>query len=236
MSTRRAFPLWLAGGLLLAGCSGAGWSLDALSRREPLSLETVVAGLREALEVGTGNAVRAVSGRGGYWQNLAIRIPLPAELEKMAATLRGIGLGAKVEEFEKKMNEAAEEAAKQAAPVFVGAIRDMTFEDARRILDGGETAATDYFRRKTSDPLKGLYRPTVREQMEKVGVVKVYNELLKHYLKLPLMPKPKVDLDEYVTDRALAGLFDTVAGEERKIRRDPAARTTELLRKVFARQ
>ena len=236
MLTRRTFPRWLAGGLLLAGCSAADWSLDALNRREPLSLETIVAGLREALEVGTGNAVRAASRRGGYGQNPAIRIPMPTELEKMAATLRGVGLDAQVDAFEEKMNEAAEEAAKQATSVFVGAIRDMTFDDARQILNGGETAATDYFRRKTSEPLKGLYRPAVREQMEKVGLVKAYNDLLKHYLKLPLVPKPKLDLDEYVTDRARAGLFDTVAGEERKIRRDPAARTTELLRRVFARQ
>jgi hypothetical protein len=226
----------LSAALLLAGCSLGDFALDGVGRGEPLSLETVVAGLREALEVGTGSAVKTVSRRGGYFQNAAIRIPMPAELEKPAATLRGIGLGSQVDAFEAKMNEAAEEAAKQAAPVFVGAIRQMTFDDARKILDGGDTAATDYFRGKTTEPLKGLYRPKVRGEMEKVGAVKAYNEMMKDYLKLPLVPKPKLDLDEYVTDRALAGLFDTVAGEERKIRRDPAARTTELLRKVFAKQ
>jgi hypothetical protein len=217
-----------------AGCT-AGGLLDAAGLRGSgeLSLETVVAGLKEALRVGSGNAARSVSRADGYWKNPRIRIPMPPELQRVGSTLRGVGLGAKVDDFEKKMNEAAEKAAAEALPVFVDAVRDMTFEDARQILRGGGSAATDYFRRKTTAPLSAKYAPIVRRNTERVGAVRRYNELMERYRKIPLVPKPKFDLDEYVTRKALEGLFTVLAEEERKIRENPAARTTELLRKVF---
>lgn len=225
----------LAGVLCLWGCAPGGSLLDSWRGSSGLSLETVVAGLKEALRVGTGNTVARTSKEGGYWENIEIRIPMPAELERLGSTLRRIGLGGRVDAFERRMNEAAEHAAKEAAPVFIDAIKGMTFEDARGILRGSETAATDYFRAKTTGPLRKLYAPIVRRHMEKLGVVTLYNELLERYLQLPLAPRPRFSLEEYVVDRALAGLFRVLAGEERRIREDPAARTTELLRKVFGR-
>lgn len=223
-----------AGILLLAGCTGVSF-LDTL-KKEPLSLQTIIAGLKEALRVGTDNAVKRTGRKGGYWQNAEIRIPVPKELDRMTSTLRRIGLSKRVDAFEEKMNEAAEKAAEQAAPVFIDAIRQMTFDDAKKILRGRKSEATDYFQEKTTEPLKKLYAPIVRKQMEKVGAVKRYNELMARYRKIPLVPKPQLDLDEYITEKALEGLFKVIADEERKIRENPAARTTELLKKVFARQ
>jgi len=236
MSPRKMLPFLLAGALALAGCSGLADTLGGSWKGGRLSLETIVAGLREALRVGSGNAVQTTSKEGGYWKNAAIRIPMPAELEKLATTLRGLGMGGQVDAFERKMNEAAERAAAKAAPVFIDAIKEMTFEDARKILRGEKTAATDYFRVKTSARLKELYQPVVRKQMKKVGAVRLYNKLLGRYTKIPFVPKPQVSLDDYVTGKALEGLFTVVAEEERKIRENPAARTTELLRKVFGRR
>jgi hypothetical protein len=232
MDRRNSALALVAVALLAAGCTGASL-LEGFGKREELSLETVVAGLKEALRVGTGNAVKVTSRKDGYWGNAAIRIPMPPELETMASTLRSLGLGAKVQEFEKKMNEAAEKAAALAAPAFADALRDMTFDDARRILKGRGTEATDYFRARTTAPLTRAYAPIVREQTERVGAVREYNALVARYNKIPLVPKPKFDLDEYVTGKALEGLFTVLGEEERKIRENPAARTTELLRRVF---
>ncbi len=232
---KKKLPIILAGALVLAGCTGTDF-LDSIKKDKALSLQTIIAGLKEALRVGTDNAVKTTSKKGGYWNNAAIRIPMPPELEKVGSTLRTIGLGKRIDEFEAKMNEAAEKAAKQAAPVFIDAIKQMTFEDAKKILRGRDREATDYFQAKTTDPLTKLYAPIVRRQMEKVGAVRSYNELMARYRRIPLVPKPKFDLDEYVTAKALEGLFKVVGDEESNIRKNPAARTTELLRKVFARQ
>jgi len=218
------------------GCVTTESILGPLRGSEPLGLETVVAGLKEALRVGTRNAVRATSKDGGYWRNAEIRIPMPEKLERMGAALRRVGFGGRVDAFERRMNEAAERAAREATPIFVDAIKQMTFRDAKEILRGEKTAATDYFRDKTTDPLTGLYRPVVKKHMDALGVVELYNRLLARYLKIPLVPKPTVSLEEYITAKALAGLFHVVAEEEQKIRENPAARTTALLRKVFAGQ
>ena len=204
------------------GCVTTESILGPLRGSEPLGLETVVAGLKEALRVGTRNA--------------EIRIPMPEKLERMGAALRRVGFGGRVDAFERRMNEAAERAAREATPIFVDAIKQMTFRDAKEILRGEKTAATDYFRDKTTDPLTGLYRPVVKKHMDALGVVELYNRLLARYLKIPLVPKPTVSLEEYITAKALAGLFHVVAEEEQKIRENPAARTTALLRKVFAGQ
>lgn len=220
-------------GLLASGCSSDGGSLLDVFGKGALNTETIVAGLKQALEVGTNNAVKATSRTGGYWDNLAIRILMPEKLKSVASTLRKVGLGAQVDAFERKMNEAAESAAAHAAPIFVNAIKDMTFADAKGILSGGNTAATDYFRAKTSEGLTSLYLPIVKSKMRELGVMKAYDDLLARYLRLPLAPKPTVSIEQYVTDKGLAGLFNVLGKEERLIRENPAARTTELLRRVF---
>lgn len=199
----------------------------------PLDEPTVARALGEALRVGIGRAVRRVSVRDGYLANERIRIQLPKELEKMATTLRRIGFSRQVDELEVAMNRAAEEAAAEAVDVFVDAISSMSITDAWGILRGHETAATQFFRQRTEDVLSGRFRPIIEHKMGQVGLARQYDRLSSIYNALPLVSRPAVDLDAYLTHRALDGLFHELAEEERKIRRDPVARTTELLRRVF---
>lgn len=242
--SRHAFVamLLLVATLTLAGCEsvsngGLQQVLDTALGDGPLDEGTVAAGLKEALRVGTDRTVSVVSLRDGYLGNPLIRIPLPGELTKAAATLRGVGLGAPVDELETAMNRAAEQAAGEAAAVFVGAITRMTVADAFAILDGGDTAATDYFRGKTSAELTARFRPIVRTQLDDVGLARLYDRVVAAYDAIPLTQKPvATDLDAYVTDGALRGLFTVLGQEERKIRQDPLARTTALLEKVFGRK
>jgi hypothetical protein len=239
MTSRSWLGVAVAGLLVTTGCetlNRAAPIVGSLFTQQELTVETIVAGLKEALRVGTQNTVATTGRAGGYGPDTAIHIPLPPELTKLASTLRNVGLGQQVDLFEAKMNEAAEQAAAQAAPIFVDAITQMSFADAKGILQGGPTAATDYFRSKTSDRLTELYRPIVQQKLTEVGAVKVYQNLLGRYNQIPLVPKPQFTPDAYVTGKGIDGLFTVLAGEERKIRENPAARTTELLRTVFGRQ
>jgi hypothetical protein len=158
---------------------------------------------------------------------------MPAELTTVAATLRGIGLGGKVDEFELSMNRAAEQATGEAVGVFWSAIRSMSIADARSILDGPDNAATSYFRGRTGAELESRFRPIVDAKMQELGYLQAYDSLVDAYAALPLTTKPAFDPQGYVTGRALDGLFTILADEEQRIRDDPAARTTELLRQVF---
>jgi len=218
------------------GCAGGGGlgSFGGLAGGGT-SESTIVAGLKEALAVGTQNAVGITSRPGGYLDNPLIRIGLPGALDKLAKGLRAVGYGGQVDELELAMNRAAEQAAGEATDVFVGAIRQMTFSDALAILDGGDTAATQYFERTTRPELKSRFEPIVSEKMGQVGVVKSYDELLGRYSSIPFTQSPSLDIRSYVTDRALDGLFTVLGEQERKIRTDPAARTTALLKQVFGR-
>lgn len=224
--------------LLAPGCAGStGFSREladaalALARRGTADRET--AGLREALEVATGRAVARTSRDGGFRANDLIRIRLPEPLETPARLLRVAGFGAQVDELETAMNRAAERAAAGATPLFVDAVRGLTFADARRIIGGGGTAATDYFRERTGDRLAARFRPEVQDAMRQVGLYHRYEVLLASYDRLPFTEKPNLDLSEYVTARTVDGLFRALGEEERRIRTDPVARTTELLREVF---
>jgi hypothetical protein len=234
--TRRTL---LTAALLAAlACAGGGTGVDDfLARagvgRRGLSDDTIVAGLKEALEVGTRSAVTRTSRADGYFGNPLIRIGLPDSLDPMAKGLRAVGFGHKMDELELAMNRAAERAAGEATDVFWSAIRQMTFADARAILGGDDTAATDYFDRTTRDELRRRFEPIVSEKMRQVGLVRFYNDLVARYMTLPLTRKPPVDMRSYVTERALDGLFAILGDEERKIRADPGARTTDLLRQVF---
>ena len=218
------------------GCAGGGGlgSLGGLAGGAK-SESTVVAGLKEALAVGTQNAVGITSREGGYLDNPLIRIGLPGGLDKLAKGLRAVGFGGQVDELELAMNRAAEQAAGEATDVFVGAIRQMTFSDALGILDGGDTAATEYFERTTRPELASRFEPIVAEKMGQVGVVQSYDALLARYRSIPFTQSPSLDIRSYVTDRALDGLFTVLGEQERKIRTDPAARTTALLKQVFGR-
>lgn len=198
-----------------------------------LDASTIVAGLKEALEVGTQNAVRITSQPDGFLGNPRIRIPTPPRLQTMTGALRKVGLGNKVDEFEVSMNRAAERAAGEATQVFLDAIRQMTIADAKRILDGNDTAATEYFQRTTSGPLGARFTPIVNAKMQEVGLNRIYGDLKTRYNALPLVQPLTFDLTTYVVDESLDGLFLMLGEEEKRIRRDPAARVTELLRKVF---
>lgn len=222
--------------LALSGCETLNSVVDAvpgLAAGGPLTEDTIAAGLRQALEVGTRRTTDTLSSPGGYARNDLLRLGVPESIEPVTDALRKVGLGEQVDRFENKMNEAAEKAAAQAAPVFIGALREMTFADARTILEGSETAATDYFRNKTLEPLTALYSPIVRKTMDDVGAARLYNTLMDRYEAIPFARKPDFSLENYVTEQALNGLFTKLADMERDIRENPAARSTALLKRVF---
>jgi hypothetical protein len=233
---RRALLAPLAA-TLAAGCAAGGPLGDALGGlgRRPLTPERIAQGLKEALRVGTGAAVAAAGRRDGFLGSPRLRIPVPDGLATLARRLRQVGLAGQVDAFEVSMNRAAERAAPRARRIFVDAVAAMTIDDARRILDGPDTAATDYFRAKARGPLADAFRPTVAEALDEVGVTRLYRDLVARYNRIPLATPQAVDLERYVTGRALDGLFLLVADEERRIRTDPAARVTDLLREVFGR-
>lgn len=201
--------------------------------QKQLNVETISSGLKDALAIGTKNAVAQTSREGGFSGNPALFISVPDKFNKVAGTIRKIGFGHLVDNFEAKMNQAAEAASSKATPVFIDAIKKMNFEDAKTILQGQETAATDYFREKTEEELRELFAPIVSGALSQLGTVDVYNTIMEKYASIPYVSKPNFNLEKYVTQKALEGLFTVVAEEERKIRENPAARTTKLLRKVF---
>lgn len=200
-----------------------------------LSYDTIIAGLKEALEVGSRQAIESVSQENGYFANDQIKIPLPDQLQQVSSLLKKFGLGSQVDQFELSMNRAAEQAAPEATDILVGAIKEMSIEDARTILNGSDNAATEYFRDKTSTRLEALFRPSVKSSMEQVGVTKSYSDLTQKAAQVPMVGDlaQNYNLEDYVTEGALNGLFTMLAAEEKKIRENPAARTTDLLKKVF---
>ena len=193
----------------------------------------IVNGLKEALQIGTDYAVATGSKPDGYYKNPYIKIPLPGQVQKVEKLLRTVGYGQKVDEFELSMNRAAEKAAPEAKSIFVDAVKQMQFEDAQKILKGPDNAATEYFKEKTSGRLTEIFKPIVKDSMNSVGVTRQYEDLNSKLTSLPMGGNLGFDLNQYVTDKSLEGLFVLVAVEEKKIRQDPAARTTDLLKKVF---
>jgi hypothetical protein len=192
--------------------------------------------LKEALQVGTEQAVSLTGRPDGYYLNQAIKIVLPENLKTVESGLRLVGYGAEVDALVVGMNRAAERAAPAAKTIFWDAIGAMTIDDARRILNGPDTAATEYFRDKTTRNLTAAFRPVVERSMNEVGVTRQYKQVLASAQALPFVNVENYDLDRYVVTKALTGLFHVVGEEERKIRRDPAARVTDLLREVFGRR
>lgn len=209
--------------------------LKSLGVKAPaeLSEDKIIAGLKEALEVGTGNAVQLTGATNGFLQNEVIKIAMPAQLQQLDQALRLVGYGPQLDEFVVSMNRGAEQATALAKPIFIDAIKDMSFEDAKGILEGSDTAATEYFQGKTTDTLSATFRPQVEAALNQVGVIKQYRNLIGKYESIPFMDKLAFDVDQYVLDHSLKGLFHVVAEEERKIRTDPGARVTELLKDVF---
>jgi len=197
--------------------------------------KTNAAGIKEALAVGTERAVNSLSQVNGYFGNAAVKILMPSSIQKVAEVARMAGYQKQVDEFILSMNRAAEAAAPLAARYFGDAIREMTLEDVRGILTGGDTAATDFFRRKTHDKLYSAFKPVVSQKVGEVGATRAYKDMMGRYESVPMMGKQSLDLDDYVTNKSLDGLFYMVGQEEKKIRTNPAARTTDLLKSVFGK-
>ncbi|MGE0568117.1 MAG: DUF4197 domain-containing protein [Bacteroidia bacterium] len=198
-----------------------------------LTNEEVIEGLKEALSIGTNNSSGLASKVDGYYKNPRLFIPWPDEAVEMKNKLNSIGFEKKVSEFEESLNRAAEEAAKNASPIFLKAIKEMSLSDGFAILKGEDTAATNFLRKTTYSPLKESFKPVVKEAIEKVKVTSYWNPLVTKYNMIPGVKKQNPDLEEYVTIKAINGLMILIADEEVKIRKDPMARVTDILKKVF---
>jgi hypothetical protein len=211
--------------LLLAGAAGA--SLDKISNQDAVS------GLKGALERGASVAVDALGRTDGFFGNGAVKIPLPDSLKRYEKLMRGVGMGKHADELILTMNRAAEAAVPEAKKLFIDAVKKMSVQDAKGILAGGQTAGTEYFKRTTAEPLRGRFLPIVKKATEKVGLAQKYNEYAGKGAKFGLVKKEQANLDDYVTQKALDGLFFMVAEEEKKIRQDPVRAGSDIVRKVF---
>ncbi|HLA55926.1 MAG TPA: DUF4197 domain-containing protein [Flavobacterium sp.] len=194
------------------------------------------AGLKEALNKGVEKQVTKLTATDGFYKNEAVKILVPDELQKVDKTLRKMGMSKLADDGIKSLNRAAEEAVKESTPIFVSAIKNMSITDAKNILLGNDSAATSYLKTTTTTPLYGKFNPVVKANLSKVGADKIWDEIIKKYNSLPLVSKVNPDINDYVTNKALDGVFKMIAVEEKNIRTDMAARTSPLLKKVFAMQ
>ena len=222
------------GGLAVAGCAELGLDLPGGGLLPGATSEaTIAAGLKEALQVGAERSVSQAARPGGFLENPRVRIPLPAQLENVARGLRALGFNTAVDDLETAMNRAAERAAREARGPLVNAVSSLTIADARAILSGRDDAATQYLRSHSETALRERFAPVVESAMRGAGVYRAYEEVRSRNRALALLADPTVELNRHVTDETLDGLFTLIAEEEARIRNDPAARTTELLRVVF---
>ncbi|MBE0438887.1 MAG: DUF4197 domain-containing protein [Gammaproteobacteria bacterium] len=226
-------------GSLFKDLKSTGQSLlsNSDSSATTLDNQTIISGLKQALDIGTRHAIDNVSQPNGYLANELIHIAMPPQLQQVDGLMRKFGLDAMADQFEQSMNHAAEKAAPEATNIIVNAIKNMTIDDAKTILNGEDDAATDYFKQQTSDKLTALFRPVITDSLNQVGTTKYYNDLTGQLAAVPFVGETvNLDLPDYVTQQALNGMFTMIAAEEKKIRQNPAARTTELLKKVFQNQ
>ena len=205
------------------------------STASALSDSDIAGALKDALTVGSENVVSQLSAPGGFNADPKIRIPLPDSLKTVHETMNKFGMGSALNNLELKLNEAAETATEKAKPLFIDAIKQLTWDDVKNILNGPDDAATQYFKGKMSTPLSEEMRPVVESSLNEVGAIKSYDNIMGDYKKLPLVPDVQADLTQHVLDKGIDGIFYYLALEEGKIRNDPAKRTTELLKKVFGK-
>jgi Protein of unknown function (DUF4197) len=196
----------------------------------------IASGLKEALNKGITQQVSKLTAEDGFYKNEAVKILMPEELQKVDATLRRIGLSSLADEGIKVLNRAAEDAVKEATPIFVSAVKNMSFTDAKNILLGNESAATTYLQKGTNTALYAKFNPVIKSSFEKVGADVVWKNIINKYNTIPLVRKVNPDLTDYTTNQALAGVFKMIAVEEKDIRTNINSRTTPLLQKVFAMQ
>ena len=207
-----------------------------MGQQSGLSEGKASAGLKEALQVATEKSVSLTGRPNGYFSNAAIKILMPEKLQTVEKGLRMVGYGPQVDEFVLSMNRAAEQAAPAAKQIFMDAITSMTFDDAKKILSGGDTSATEFFKAKTTDNLTAAFKPVVDRTMGEVGVTRQYQELMGRFDAIPFARTQTFDIDGYVVNKALDGLFHVVGEQETLIRTNPAARTTALLQEVFTKK
>lgn len=222
---------------LLSGCA----ELQQVAGQLPqgggiISNADIAAALREALDKGIDTQVTKLTQTDGFYRNELVKILLPEELQKVDKTLRSIGLGSLADEGIKMMNRAAENAVKESTPIFVAAVRNITFNDAKNILLGNDESATTYLRSSTSTQLYSKFNPVIKSSFSKVGADKVWSNIISKYNQVPLVKKINPDLTDYVTNEALDGVYKMIAVEEKNIRNNINARTTTLMKKVFAIQ
>lgn len=243
----RYFFMIVSALMLIPGYAEAGWldsiqkAVDQLEGKESSSIVTaalsnseISAGLKDALRVGSERVVKQLAKTDGFNRDVKIHIPLPQSLKRVDSLLNGIGMGYLMDDLELKLNRAAEAATPKAKKLFGYAIKQMTIKDVQRIYKGPNDAATQYFKGKMSDPLAKEMRPIIEKALAQVGAVRAYDRMMGQYQALPFIPNVKVDLVSHVVDGGLSGIFYYIAVEEAAIRKNPAKRTTEILRKVFS--
>ena len=222
--------------LVLSSCAELQSVVDNLPSQTGLDNNTIAAGLRQALDKGIEEQVTKLTKTDGFYKNELVKILLPEELQKVDKTLRSIGLSSLADEGLKVLNRAAEDAVGEATPIFVNAVKGITFTDARNILLGDDRSATNYLETRTKEELYAKFNPVIQQSFNKVGADKIWENLINRYNQIPLTNKVNPDLTDYVTQQALQGVYTMIAVEEKDIRTSVAARSTDLLRKVFALQ
>jgi hypothetical protein len=233
---RPTYPILLLLAIFLSSCGltlpvpgGTGGNGGPL----PLTDAEILAGLKDAIEVGAKKAAQTANRTDGYFKNPKLFIPFPAEAQNVADKVRQLGLNQLVDDFVMTLNRGAEDAAGKAAPIFADAVKKMGWEDVRGILNGNETAATDYFQKHTRKPLYDAFYPVIKNSLDQVNATKYWTDITGTYNKIPLVKPVNTDLTAYATNKALDGLFVLLAEEEGKIRKDPVNRVTEILKRVF---
>jgi len=227
--------------VVLLGCSSAqiNQALSDFGKSPgeiPPTASEVAEGLKEALIKGVSTGTDQLSKTDGYLGNPEVKIPFPPDVKKVEDRLRQLGLGSEVDKFVTTLNHGAEDAARDAKPIFYNAIQTLTIDDAWSILKGDPDAATQYLKRTTSSQLKDKFKPVIQTSLTRVNATKYYGDLVNTYNRIPLVEKVNPNLDDYATDLAIQGLFTMIAKEELNIRRDPVARTTDIMKRVFSYQ
>ena len=231
---KRVFILFIT--FNLTGCAELQNVINELPQTTGISNEDMAAGLRQALDLGIDKQVTKLTQTDGFYKNELVKILLPEELQKVDDALRKVGLSSLADEGIKALNRAAEDAVKEATPIFVNAVKEITFNDAKNILLGNDDAATQYLTSKTQTQLYDKFKPVISNSFGKVGADQIWNNLITKYNKLPLTNNVNPDLTDYVTTEALEGVYTMIAVEEKEIRTKVSSRTTDLLKKVFALQ
>ena len=228
--------LMLMAAVSLSGCAELQQVMNQFPQTQGIGGVDIAGGLKEALNNGISKQVTKLTTTDGFYRNELVKILLPEELRKVDSGLRKLGLNSLADEGLKVLNRAAEDAVKQATPIFVDAVRNMSFADARGILMGSQNSATSYLQNSTSTALYGKFNPVIKNSFTKVGADKVWANIITKYNSIPLVNKVNPDLTDYVTNQAMNGVFKMVAVEEKNIRTNINARTSVLLQKVFAMQ